>query len=168
MKGPHRTDMQQTLEYYDSRMEQQRLRALERKFQQFERQGIAEQAALAEHPVVHFVKSLPVEDPRYPAIEYLRLAQQVGRDVWDVFNEVQEGKREFSGRNGETIRFDPIPHEFVTWSMPAHDLRRPEDKKAASYAPPPAPWSTPCAPTTRSTTSRARGDTAGRCTALAA
>jgi len=94
-----------------------------------ERQGIAEQAALAEHPVVRFVKGLPIEDPRYPAIEYLRLAQQVGRDVWDVFHEVQEGRREFPGRDGTPIRFDPVPHEFVTWSMPAHDLRRPEDKK---------------------------------------
>jgi len=94
-----------------------------------ERQGIAEQAALAEHPVVRFVKGLPIEDPRYPAIEYLRLAQQVGRDVWDVFHEVQEGRREFPGRDGTPIRFDPVPHEFVTWSMPAHDLHRPEDKK---------------------------------------
>ncbi len=45
----------------------------------------------------------------------------------EVFREVQEGRREFSGRNRETIRFDPVPHEFVTWSMPAHDLSRPED-----------------------------------------
>ncbi len=71
----------------------------------------------------------PVESGVLPAIEYLRLAQQVGRDVWDVFHEVQEGRREFSGRDGETIRFDPVSHEFVTWSMPAHDLRRPEDRK---------------------------------------
>ncbi len=34
-----------------------------------------------------------------------------------------------SGRDGEAIRFDSVSHEFVTWSMPAHDLRRPEDEK---------------------------------------
>ncbi|MBO4349037.1 MAG: hypothetical protein J5812_05645, partial [Candidatus Methanomethylophilaceae archaeon] len=113
----------------DLRAEAQRIHSIQRCFDMCERQGIAEQAALAEHPVVRFVKGLPIEDPRYPAIEYLRLAQQVGRDVWDVFHEVQEGKREFSGRDGTQIHFDPIPHEFVTWSMPAHDLRRPEDKK---------------------------------------
>ena len=49
-----------------------------------------------------------------PAIEYLRLAQQVGRDVWEVFNDVQEGKREFLGRDGTPVHFDPVPHEFVT------------------------------------------------------
>ena len=56
-----------------------------------------------------------------PAIGCLGLALQVGRDM----GYLQRG----SGRDEEAIRFDPVPHEFVTWSMPAHDLRRPEDKK---------------------------------------
>ena len=64
-----------------------------------------------------------------PAIGCLGLALLVGRDVWEVFNEVQEGRMEFSGRDGAPVHFDLVPHEFVTWSMPAHDLRRPEDKK---------------------------------------
>ena len=93
----------------DCRREAQRVHSVQATFERCERQGMAEQAALAEHPVVHFVKNLPVEDPRYPAIEYLRLAQQVGRDVWDVFNEVQEGRRDFSGRDGAPIHFDPVP-----------------------------------------------------------
>ncbi|MBR6871257.1 MAG: hypothetical protein IKM91_06530 [Candidatus Methanomethylophilaceae archaeon] len=69
--------------------------------------------------------AVPSLRPRYdkarPAIGCLVLALQVGRDL----GYLQRG----SGRNGETIRFDPVPHEFVTWSMPAHYLRRPEDKK---------------------------------------
>ena len=56
-----------------------------------------------------------------PAIGCLGLALQVGRDI----GYLQRG----SGRDGEAIRFDPVSHEFVTWSMPARDLRRPEDKK---------------------------------------
>ncbi len=101
---------------------------MQKRFEDVERQGLAEQAALAEHPVVAFVKRLPVEDARYPAIEYLRLAQQVGRDVWDVFEEVQEGRRDFLDRRGNSIRFDPVEHEYVSWSMPAHDFHRPQEK----------------------------------------
>jgi hypothetical protein len=40
-----------------------------------------------------------------------------------------ERLRRSSGRDEEAIRFDPVPHEFATRSMPAHDLRRPEDRK---------------------------------------
>ena len=91
----------------DLRAEFRRVHSIQRRFEYYERQGLAEQAALAEYPVVRFVKSLPVQDPKYPAMEYLRLAQQAGRDVW-------EGRREFSGRAGETIRFEPRSHEFIT------------------------------------------------------
>ena len=51
----------------DLRAESQRAHSVQRRFEYYGRQGLAEQAALAEHPVTRFVKNLPVEDPRYPA-----------------------------------------------------------------------------------------------------
>lgn len=79
----HMINMQ--LEYYDMRAEELRLRSLQYRLERSEREGLAVQAALSEHPVTAYVKSLPIESPEYPAIEYLRLAEQVGVSVEDVF-----------------------------------------------------------------------------------
>lgn len=64
------------IEDFDIRLEEIRLRSLQRELEMQERQGLAVQAALAEHSVTSYVRNLPVEDASYPAIEYLKLAQQ--------------------------------------------------------------------------------------------
>lgn len=68
------------IEEYDYNIEQRRLRSLQREMELKERQGLAMQAALPEHPVTSYVKNLPVESAVYPAIEYLRLENQEGTD----------------------------------------------------------------------------------------
>ncbi len=83
------------LEDFDLRAEEHRMRLLESHFERCRIQGMAEQAAMMEHPVVEYVKNLPVEPPTYPAIEYLKLAQQVGRPVQEVYSLVQEGATQF-------------------------------------------------------------------------
>ncbi len=117
-----------TLEYYDTRAEELRLRLLERDMESAERQFLATQAALAEHAVVAYVRNLPVEPASYPAIEYLRLAQRVGCSPEEAFRKASEGVRVFTGRDGSLIRFHPDDHEFIHWSMPAHDTGRPVRK----------------------------------------
>ena len=56
------------IEDYDIRLENRRLRAFQRDLEMKERQGLAVQAALAEHSVTSYVRNLPVEDATYPAI----------------------------------------------------------------------------------------------------
>ena len=120
----HRNNMQ--LEHYDIRAEELRLRSLQRSLERSEREGLAIQAALSEHPVTSYVKSLPIESPEYPAIEYLRLAQQVGVSVEDVFR--------MSSENNGTDQEAPFGSEdllhddYITWCMPAHDSLRPRQR----------------------------------------
>jgi hypothetical protein len=116
------------LEYYDLRAEENRLRQMENHFERCRIQGLAEQAALMEHPVVSYVKNLPVESPSYPAIEYLKLAQQVGRPVQEVYSLVQEGNTDFRDQDGNHIHFRKEDHEYIHWSMPGRDRQRPIDK----------------------------------------
>ncbi len=101
---------------------------MENHFERCRIQGLAEQAALMEHPVVSYVKNLPVESPSYPAIEYLRLAKQVDLPLQEVYKQFQEGKRVFQDPSGNTIFFHPSYHEFIDWTFPGHDKNRPERK----------------------------------------
>lgn len=65
------------IEEYDYNIEQRRLRSLQREMELKERQGLAVQAALAEHSVTSYVRNLPVESSVYPAIEYLRVCPKL-------------------------------------------------------------------------------------------
>ncbi len=116
------------LEQYDLKAEERRLRQLESHFERCRIQGLAEQAAMMEHPVVQYVKQLPVESPTYPAIEYLKLAQQVGRPVQEVYSLVQEGTTGFRDQDGNPIEFRTEEHEFICWSMPGRDRHRAIEK----------------------------------------
>lgn len=137
------------LEYYDMKAEELRLRSLQRSLERSEREGLAIQAALSEHPVTTYVKSLPMESPEYPAIEYLRLAEQEGTTVEEAFRMFsgQEGLSECiqSGYLRDRNGHHPVDHQdsllpisrhqeapshedFISWCMPAHDLQRPKDK----------------------------------------
>ena len=115
-----------SIEDYDFRTEQLRLTSFHRSLEMAERQHVAKQAAISEHPVVAYVKSLPVEDSVYPAIEYLRLAEQVGCTVWEAYHAVQEGRTEFTDLSGNTVTFRHRDHTFLHWGMPGHDQERPE------------------------------------------
>ncbi|MBQ9689736.1 MAG: hypothetical protein IJV47_03915, partial [Candidatus Methanomethylophilaceae archaeon] len=84
-----------TLEYYDSVAEQRRLLYLDKEFERFYKEGLAEQAALRQHPIVWYVLNLPVDSTLYPAIEYFKLAIDIGRPLQEVYDQVQEGKRTF-------------------------------------------------------------------------
>ena len=80
-----------------------RLRASQRDLEMKERQGLAVQAALAEHSVTSYVRNLPVEDASYPAIEYLRLHPQDG-----IGDEGQEGTRDCHSEH--LMQEGPRPH----------------------------------------------------------
>lgn len=109
------------IEDYDIRLEEMRLHSLQRELEMKERQGLAVQAALAEHSVTSYVRNLPVEDATYPAIEYLRLHPQ------DDVDEEQEGVQE--DPVGVRIQEGLEPYrQYITWCMPAHDLTRPDRK----------------------------------------
>ena len=86
----------------DMMREEARRRSFERSLEIAERKGMAVQAALSEHPVVRYVKGLPVESPLYPAIEY----------------------RKDAGRG----RRSPGHREYIEWCMPARDAGRPGRK----------------------------------------
>ncbi len=197
----------------DFNHDKRELRRLQHQMEKAEREGLATQAALAEHSVTKYVKRLPVESTLYPAIEYLVLADRMGRDVEEVRDHfrmsvqeivkgphdqlegilsqdvqespsVQEGSSlpittldsfsEDCGNQGIPIPvgqeiesldcqgiqpldcqkdhdqrcqetpvsdepgIDPafdgindpyVPREFIVWSMPAHDLTRPQRKR---------------------------------------
>ncbi len=117
------------VEDFDLKAEERRMHQLEAHFERCRIQGLAEQAAMMEHPVVEYVKNLPVESPTYPAIEYLKLAQQVGRPVQEVYSLVQDGITEFRDQDGNPITFRKEDHEFVCWSMPGRDRQRAIDRR---------------------------------------
>ncbi|MBE6522073.1 MAG: hypothetical protein E7Z62_02950 [Thermoplasmata archaeon] len=117
-----------SIESYDSRAEQLRLNSIEAHFTQAYRAGLAEQAALASHPVVKYVKTLPVEDATYPAIEYLIVAKQIGRPVQEVYSLVRRGITSFKDRQGNTVFFRRQHHNYIHWTMPGRDLDRPKVK----------------------------------------
>ena len=97
------------IEDYDIRLEDRRLRAFQRDLEIKERQGLAVQAALAEHSVTSYVRNLPVESATYPAIEYLRLHP---RD--DVVDEMQEEFQE--GLSGILAQEGPEPYrQYISW-----------------------------------------------------
>lgn len=91
------------IEDYDTRRDRLLLRSIERDAYMADRQGLAHQAALSEHPVLRYVRTLPVDSPLYPAIEYLGLSPSQERP----------GFRK---------------HEYIEWSMPARDKGRPSVK----------------------------------------
>lgn len=90
---------QAALEQYDERLDAVRLRAIARRCDLAEREGLAVQAALAEHPVMRFVKHLPFEPAAYPAKEYLK-------------DDLQETPGD----------------DYLVWCPPAHDRSRPREK----------------------------------------
>ncbi len=105
-------------------------------FKRSEQENLAIQNALSEHPVVYFVKNLPVESTMYPAIEYLTLAEQIGaRDAQEAYDIVHSGIRDSSGRylltskTGENIAFRPVYRRYIDWEMPAHDQGRAERRQ---------------------------------------
>ena len=117
-----------TLEHYDSVSEQRRLLYLDKEFERFYKEGLAEQAALRQHPIVWYVLNLPVDSTLYPAIEYLKLAIDIGRPLQEVYDQVQEGKRSFLDRKGNVHFFRHEYHEYIHWCMPGHDANRPKEK----------------------------------------
>jgi len=117
-----------TIEDYDSKAEQRRLSSLMANFALAERQGLAEQAALKRHQVVDYVMNLPIQSSKYPAIEYFRLAMQVGIPIQEAYRQVQEGKTVFQDPSGNNVFFRPEFHEFIEWTMPGHDFNRPQEK----------------------------------------
>lgn len=119
----HRYTM--SIEDYDFRLEEVRLRALNRDLALAEKQGLAEQAALRAHPVVSHILNEPIESTEYPAIEYLILAQQTGRSVLDIYSDVQAGKTCFIDTEGNHCFYRPVYHEYMHWTMPGHDTDRP-------------------------------------------
>ena len=122
-----------TLIDYDYENDSHRLNAFNHRMEQAERQQIAIQHAMDEHPVAWFVKNLPVESPMYPAIEYLTLAKQIGvRTARQAYDRVhsgtadQEGYYHLSGKDGQEILFKPRYHQFIDWQMPGHDQEKPK------------------------------------------
>lgn len=101
------------IEDFDIRLKEIRLRSLQRELEMQERQGLAVQAAPTEHSVTSYVRNLPVEDASYPAIEYLKLAQQVGRPVQEVYSLVQKGTTGFRDQDGNPVEFKIEEHEFI-------------------------------------------------------
>ena len=117
---------------YDVSNDERLLRSLYRKMEDAEHQNLSMQNALSEHPVVWFVKNLPIEYTKYPAIEYLTLAKQLGTSVEDAYNRVQaaipdqEGTYRLRDVFGREVAFRKQYHDFIEWQMPAHDLMRPK------------------------------------------
>jgi len=115
-----------TLEHFDEAHDEHMLMQLQRKMEKDMIMGMAEQAALKAHPVVDYVKHLPVESTLYPAIEYLRLASKTGHPISDIFDQVHEGKTCFRDTSGNIVFYRPEYHRFIDWELPAHDLERPK------------------------------------------
>ncbi|MBR4685489.1 MAG: hypothetical protein IKP04_03060 [Candidatus Methanomethylophilaceae archaeon] len=116
-----------SLESYDLQQEGRRARYLASKMEKAEREAIAIQAALSEHIITSYVRNLPVQDPTYPAIEYLKLSEKVGTSIWDVYRKVMEGQRDFACKDGSHVRFRPnTGKHFMHWAMPGHDRERPK------------------------------------------
>ena len=117
---------------YDIANDERSLRSLSFRMEQREKQQLAIQHAMEEHPVAWFVKHLPIESPKYPAIEYLTLAKQLGTDIVDAYNRIeatvpdQEGNYHLKDVFGRDITFRKQYHDFIEWQMPAHDLDRPK------------------------------------------
>lgn len=121
------------IEQYDFRAEQHRLSAFSHSMERAEQQNLAVQNAMREHPVAWFVKHLPRESTKYPAIEYLTLAEQVGaktaQQAYDMVHSGspdQEGFYHLSGKDGQEILFRPDDHRFIEWCMPGSDRERPK------------------------------------------
>lgn len=74
-------------------------RMLSRDLYLADKKAVARQYALREHPVMKYVKGLPVEDPStYPANQYLKQS-------------------------------DTEKSEYISWCMPATDHKRPKDRR---------------------------------------
>ncbi len=142
----------------DLKQDQRELRRLQRQMEKAEREGLAIQAALSEHSVTSYVKGLPVESTMYPAIEYLMLANRMGRDIQEVYGHFSRVRQERTEGFGQEMSlgvstfglsayvdqddqegqetdhaFDGIEdpyrmHDYIHWSMPGHDLDRPKRK----------------------------------------
>ena len=128
------------LMYYDVKVEEARIRSFQRKMEKAEKNDIAIQNALAQHPVVKYVLNLPVEDPSYPANMYLRFANRVSRSDGTIVT--QENQENY--QPGDTKLVTPTGKETtsayirkklqetvrnrITWDMPGHDKERPKHR----------------------------------------
>ena len=125
-----------TLIDYDTENDSRMISSLAHRMEHAEKQQLAMQHALEEHPVAYFVKNLPVESAKYPAIEYLTLAEQIGartaQRAYDIVHSGspdQEGFYHLMGKDGQGILFRPEPHDYIEWQMPAHDYERPKQRR---------------------------------------
>ena len=122
-----------TLEDFDSRQFGLDMRILERSLSRSALEYRAEENALVAHRVTSYVKSLPVDDPRvplYPAISYHQFAD--GYEHAPVTGE-QEISVPFQGIVEPGLSLEVLGllgsrKLFISWSLPAHDLSRPERK----------------------------------------
>ena len=136
--------MIRSLDYYDDRAEEMRIRSLELRMKEAEIRSMAEQAALSSHPVVPCVLSLPVESPLYPANRYLRFAIRVSKaDGSFIDQETQESDQERiplkntklitpTGKDTSEMKIHRQLQErvrnHITWDMPGHDQERPKSR----------------------------------------
>lgn len=122
-----------TLEDYDDRQFQAHMRSFERSVEKSALKARAEENALLCHRVTPYVKSLPcvsAEVPLYPAISYHQFA--------DGYEHAPDtGKQEIfvsvlgtvePGLSPEVLGLLGSRKLFISWSLPAHDLSRPERK----------------------------------------
>ena len=121
-----------TLEDYDERQFQAHMRSYERILERQELSARAEQNALLCHRVTPYVKLLPydsAEVPLYPAISYHQLADgpQQGRSLGESENPSDGDARDI-GFSPEVLDLLESGKLFITWSLPAHDLSRPQRK----------------------------------------
>ena len=107
----------------DRRRDECRLRRLDREMDNRISRSMAINTALSEHPVVRYVKELPVESTLYPAIEYLRQSNDEERSI--VSNNQGMTVQETGFQENDGLIED---RDYITWCMPGHDLERPLDK----------------------------------------
>ena len=119
-----------TLEEYDARLDEIRLRILERDMYVANIRSKAEQAALSTHPVVPYVLNLPVQSPLYPASRYLKFANPV-RDE-DGEPVCKHGDPLLITPTGEVMTRSQVVSNlgrklsnYITWAMPGSDKERP-------------------------------------------
>ncbi len=108
------TIMIRSLDYYDARAEEMRIRSLERRMKEAEIRSMAEQAALSSHPVVPYVLNLPVESPLYPADRYLRFANRMNKASGEFIDqEDQEGGLEIFNESEDPLQEDRDRGRFI-------------------------------------------------------
>ena len=111
------------LEDYDVRREEHQLSLLHRNFIKNEKRALAEQCALSAHTVVSYVKGLPIESSKYPAIGWLRV-------------ENNKKQTEDNNNTSEDQEIKPGNKSFITWNMPAQDTERIKENRCGFFTSP--------------------------------